>query len=245
MYRTMNRVVLAGLLLVLVSACAGTAPTPEPKAAVAQQETAPVPPPPRRRVADDVRDLLSAAEAALAADRLTTPLHDNAFDRFQAVLLLDPGNAQARSGIQQIFARYVSMIRTALNRSDPGRARALLERARLVQHESPLLDELDADITRLWQRVGQQNQNGGDAADNEITLDVRSLDRRSLQLVEQLKELARQVQESDETLLIIARNDAEGRWIYQRMSEGVPDYRLRGDIQLGRTPKILILPPID
>lgn len=239
----MNRAVLGSLLLILLSACAGTPPTPAPT--TAEQESAPSSPPARRRVADDVRDLLAAAEAALVADKLTTPLHDNAFDRFQAVLLLDPGNAQARSGIQQVFARYVSMIRGALNRNDPGRARALLERARLVQHDSPLLDELDAEIAALWERIGQQSPSSVDADGKEITLDIYSLDRRSQQLVERLKELARQVQETDETLLIIARNDAEGRWIYQRMSEGVPDYRLRGDIQLGRTPKILILPPID
>lgn len=245
MCMTMNRALLASLLLLLLSACAGTPPTATPAPRLAEPESTPAPQPPPRRIADDVHDLLAAAEAALAADKLTTPLHDNAFDRFQAVLLLDPGNAQARSGVQQVFSRYVSLVRTALDRHEPGRARALLERARLVQHDSPLLDELDNEVGRLWERLAEQSQQSSDSDGREFTLDMHSLDRRNQQLAEQLKELARQVKETEETLLIIARNDAEGRWVYQRMSEGVPDYRLRGDIQLGKTPRILILPPID
>lgn len=201
--------------------------------------------PQRRSAADDVRELLRAAEAALTADKLTTPLHDNAFDRFQAVLLLDPNNAQARTGLQQVFSRYITMIRSALVRNDLGRARAMLERARLVQHDHPALDELESELLALRERLEQQNQGSGLSDAREFILDGGELARKEQQLVERLKELALQVKESEESLLIIARNDAEGRWIYQRMSEGVPDYRLRGDIQLGRTPRILILPPFD
>lgn len=240
-----TRAVLISLLLVLLSSCASWQQKSATVAPAPSQQPEKADPLPVRRVADDVRDLLAAAEAALAADRLTTPLHDNAFDRFQAVLLLDPGNSQARSGIQQIFSRYLDMIRSALGRNDLGRARAMLERARLVQHDHPMLDELDAEIARLRQQSEVPGEMSVAADGKEFLLNGQSLQRKDQQLVVRLQELARQVKESNETLLIIARNDAEGRWIYQRMSEGVPDYRLRGDIQLGRTPKILILPPID
>lgn len=249
MWTGLYRCALMSLALIALSACSGLStksgtPPPAPEIGNRTTET-PKPTPPRRSIADDVRDLLAAAEAALAADKLTTPLHDNAFDRFQAVLLLDPDNAQARSGIQQVFGRYTSMIRGALARNDLGRARAMLERARLVQRDHPTLDELETQIAALREKLGQQSSTVGSGDAREFILDSGQLDRKAQQLVERLQELAVQVKESDESLLIIARNDAEGRWIYQRMSEGVPEYRLRGDIQLGRTPKILILPPID
>ncbi|MGQ9426218.1 hypothetical protein ACXYTJ_12070 [Gilvimarinus sp. F26214L] len=211
-------------------------PAPEPQA--------PASPLAARSVADDVRQLLAAAEGALAANRLTTPLHDNAFDRFQAVLLLQPDNAQARSGLQQVFSRYVGMIRSALARQQVGTARALLERAKLVEHDHPLIAEMAAEISDLQETLADQGHQDADSG-KEIPLDPRSLDRREPTMIEKLKQIAVQVRDSEETLLIVARSDAEGRWIYQRMSEGVPDYRLRGDIRLGREPRILLLPPID
>lgn len=199
----------------------------------------------KRTMADDVRQLLKDAEAALADDRLTTPIHDNAFDRFQAVLLLRPDNEQAKSGLQQVFARYVSMVRGALARNQPGSARALMERARLVDRNHPMLAELTGQIEVAEERLAQATDETRVGEDKEILLNVTNLDRRDGAVVEKLQELAIQVKETDEILLIVARSDAEGRWIYQRMSEGVPDYRLRGDIQLGRVPKILLLPPIE
>lgn len=240
-----NRIVFSALGLLALAGCSSFSTEQQAPPPAAETADEPVKAPPRRSVADDVRELLRAAEAAMVADKLTTPLHDNAFDRFQAVLLLDPDNAQARSGIQQVFGRYVSMIRGALARNDLGRARAMLERARLVQHDHPSLDELEAQVVALKEKLDEQNEGGGASDGKEYILNGGELDRKDQQLVERLKMLALEVKESDESLLIIARNDAEGRWIYQRMSEGVPEYRLRGDIQLGKTPRILILPPID
>jgi hypothetical protein len=215
-----------------------SAATAEP--ALMPEETALVA---RRTVDDDVRQLLAGAERALAEDRLTTPEHDNAFDRYQAVLLLRPGNEQAKTGLQLIFTRYMSLARSALARSQPGTARALVERARLVDRDNPLLAELTAEIASAQQQLARTT--GGADEEKEILLDTETLDRRDEAVVEKLHDLANQIKASDETLLIVARSDAEGRWIYQRMSEGVPDYRLRGDIRLGREPKILLLPPIE
>ncbi|MCW8194426.1 hypothetical protein F6455_06475 [Proteobacteria bacterium 005FR1] len=196
----------------------------------------------KHTVEDDVRQLLKDAESALAEDRLTTPEHDNAFDRYQAVLLLRPDNEQAKTGLQLIFTRYMSLARSALARSRPGTARALVERARLVDRDNPLLAELTAEISSAQQQLAQTV---GSDKSKEILLDVENLERRDEKVVEKLQSLANQIKESEETLLIVARSDAEGRWIYQRMSEGVPDYRLRGDIRLGREPKILLLPPLE
>jgi hypothetical protein len=42
--------------------------------------------------------------------------------------------------------------------------------------------------------------------------------------------------------LIIARTDNEGRWIYQKMREVDPEFRVRGDIKLGSPPRVVLVP---
>jgi hypothetical protein len=42
--------------------------------------------------------------------------------------------------------------------------------------------------------------------------------------------------------MIIARTDVEGRWIYQKMRDAVPGYRVRGDIKLGNPPRVQLVP---
>lgn len=194
----------------------------------------------------DVSQLLYEADLALSADKLMTPIEDNAFDRYNAVLILQPGNEAALNGLHEIFNRYVLLTRDAIRSVEYGKARALLERARAVNSEAPTLHALEEELAqkqREWVRSQPQLKVSPDQ--KEIELNVVGLNRRDVSMVEHLQNLAVQVRESDETLLIVARSDSEGRWIYQRMAEGVPGYRLRGDIRLGRIPKVLLLPPIE
>ena len=46
----------------------------------------------------EVARLLAAAEADLKARRLTSPAGNNAWEKYQAVLKLDPGNLEAMAG---------------------------------------------------------------------------------------------------------------------------------------------------
>ncbi len=194
----------------------------------------------------DVHQLLADADAALAADRLTTPIEDNAFDRYHAVLLIEPGNAEALLGLEEIFQRYVGMTQEAIRIGQYGKARALIERARSVDGSSEVVDRLVQGLNqRQRQRARAQPQVVIEPDQTEIALDVEGLNRRDESMVEQLQSLAMQVKDSDDTLLIVARSDSEGRWIYQKMADGVPGYRLRGDIRLGRQPKLLLLPSIE
>ena len=73
-----------------------------------------------------IDELLAEAEQALAKDRLTSPIDDNAFDRYQAVLLLDKGNERAAMGIRNIVERYMAMSQSKLKRGDFNAARKLL-----------------------------------------------------------------------------------------------------------------------
>lgn len=224
--------ILAGCVHQPVSPVIVVPPEPDPKVLKAE------------RLERDIQQLLNAAERALAADRLTKPAHDNAYDRFQAVLLLRPNHPQAISGLQQVMLRYLALARQSAARSELGKARALLERARQVDKDSVQIAELDRQLAAQQARQ-QSDSKTVSAQSNEYVLPASELDKRGEKIVTQLQQIAQQARGSGEFLLIVARGDAEGRWIYQQMKEAVPGFRLRGDIQLGRKAKVLLLPPID
>ncbi len=240
--KTLKR--LLSIALLLIAAACETVPVVVPLPAPEQKPAAAPAPRPVRTVDDDVRQLLRDAEQALAADRLTSPLHDNAFDRFQAVLMLKPGHPQALSGLQSILLRYLQLTREAAAAREYGKARALIERARLVQADNPAVEALAQELARTVAALKTEQPDYNDI-DNEFLLAEEALDAQNVDIVERLHAIARQARLDEGSLLIVARSDAEGRWIYQQMKEAVQGYRLRGDIKLGKRPKILLLPPID
>lgn len=226
-------------------------PSSEVATEVKAQVQAPPPQVPQPVENSAVRNLLTAAAQAMLVDQLTTPEFDNAFDRYQAVLLLSPGNAEALDGLREIQLRYVDMSREALRQRQFSQAQDYLVRARMAGNND-LLIELGDDIERKRKEYFRQreqllaNTKTAMSADNtELTFNTAALSRKDQSVIQQLHNLAFQVRTTDETLQIIARNDAEGRWMYQMMKEAVPGYRIRGDISVGRVPKIRVLPPIE
>lgn len=191
---------------------------------------------------ENIKKLLDDAEIALSVDRLTSPIHDNAFDRFQAVLMLQPEHPQALSGLQQVLLRYLELARKAIARQEYGKAKALLERARWVDKSNDRIESLANEIQRA---VKTKKGSESVASGNEFELATRLLDSHDVAVIEQLESIARQTKETGASLLIVARSDAEGRWIYKQMKQAVPGFLLRGDITLGKSPKILMLPAID
>lgn len=70
-------------------------------------------------VRDPVLALLAEAEAAVAAERLTRPTADNAYDRYLLVENIEPGNREARAGIEKIVRRYVELALAARRTGGP------------------------------------------------------------------------------------------------------------------------------
>ncbi len=183
--------------------------------------------------------LLVQAERALRRGRLTQPLHDNAYDRYRGVLTLSPGNAQALAGIQLVGQRYLALTRDALARSAMADARRYYQAAKDILGDNSLVRQLQTQLELVERRPAAV---AAVQDEKHIVLPVAELNRKSEVIKSQLAKLARRVQETDEGLLIVARSDAEGRWIYQQMREAVTGYRLRGDIKVGRQPAIQLLP---
>jgi hypothetical protein len=72
---------------------------------------------------------LRAAAADVEALRLTAPAGDNAFERYQQVLALEPSNDDATKGLEVIVVRYVTLANTALSNGELDKARRYLDSA--------------------------------------------------------------------------------------------------------------------
>ena len=176
-----------------------------------------------------VRMLLARAQAALHADQLMTPDSDNAYGWYQQVLSHDGDNAEAHWGMRRIGTRYAELAEQAYIAGERYKAEAFLEKGERVS-----LSPQQASSIR--QRYALK-----ELPVNEFVLDGRSLSARNDVMIQQLAKIAQLAQQQSSRLTIYARNDAEGRWIYKQMREAVDGHRLRGNIQVGRTPRVVLI----
>ena len=217
--------------------------TPEEQVIYIPPEPAPVVEPEPAQVFltdDEVRrarllaDILYSAKQAFADNRLQQPAGNNAYERYQEVLQLDPGNAVALEGIQEIAQRYVALADAAMALGQYDNAEAYLIRAMRINSVLPGLADAQERL-----EVARQNKM------EVYNLDPAGLNSKSAALLAQLAEVARHIKDLEATFIINARNDEEGRWIYKVMREAVDGYRLRGNIGISGTTNILVTVPRD
>ena len=96
-------------------------------------------------VVDPLEDAIRTGRVALAAQRLTSPPGDNAFERFRLALRLEPKNKQARQGIADIAKKYIDYAEKNLAGGDTAQFDQYLKRALDVDKAVPD----DADTPRL------------------------------------------------------------------------------------------------
>ncbi len=190
--------------------------------------------------------LLTQAHDAFKSARYTTPQHDNAYDKFHSVLLLNPENAQARAGLQAILLRYAQLVRSATEKGRLRAASAYLRQAELFYPANALLMDLKKQIKTAYATQNQQQKTveAVKSPHDEYRLKVEELNATSDTMKALLNEIAQRVKESDESVLIFARSDREGRWIYKQLKLAAEGYRVRGDIRIARAPKVRVLPPL-
>lgn len=176
-----------------------------------------------------IADILYEASYAFDDNKLLLPAGDNAYDRYQEVLSVDPGNQVAIEGIKAIVIRYVELADEAMLIGKYDNAAAMLDRAASID---PGSDAIFAGLSRLEEaRLNKVEF-------YELSPDL--LSEQSIDVMILLAEIADMVKQSDATVLITARTDEEGRWIYKIMRESVGGYRLRGNISLGNVPGVQI-----
>lgn len=182
-----------------------------------------------------IPDILYEALQALDADRLLTPVDDNAHARFKRVLAMDPQNQLALEGLQDIVKRYLQLTQESMRRGQFEEAASLLDRARFVDSEHPEIANVAAAL--------QDEMNSDDLF---FVLDYPEYAARSETAQQELAAIARQTREHEAFFLIAAPNDELGRWMVSVMREAVSGYRLRGNIELSSRLGIrLRMPDVD
>ncbi len=232
-----------GLLLACLGGCAtltqragsgGADPeiAPSPAGAAASAEAASTAQPRELdpQEAAEVRRLLAQAESAIAEDHLTYPARGSALALYDRVRILDPDNPETRRGLERIVERYLELATSAVAAGRFESARAMLDRGRLVDPDHPGITPVAAQIallTRADRRV--------------IDLDARALGDRRPEMVALLRQAGAASRGDGCRAEITARNDAEGRWIYQRMSEAGGDSRIRAQLDIGTPPRVEVI----
>ena len=104
------------------------------------------------RIADEnIARLLDAANDDLAALRLTTPPENNAWEKYESVLELDPANQDAKEGKERVINSYMVSFNGALEREEFDNAHDTLAKVRGLQPGSQELDSAE-------QRLGDARQ---------------------------------------------------------------------------------------
>jgi len=178
---------------------------------------------------NELLSLLAQAKTAFSNDRLMRPKEDNAYRWYSQMLKIDENNLEAHNGMHTITARYFELAEHAYDAGRYNRAMLMLDRAAKVSANPQRIDEL-----RVRYRPPV-------SAKNEFRLPVGHLNARNEELLHYLDQLTTQLVEAQSRLLIIARSDAEGRWIYQRMRSYAGGHRLRGDIKIGSIPAVIMI----
>ena len=193
--------------------------------------------------------MLKRAEQAFRKGDLTKPNYANAYDLFHSVLIINPENQQARSGLQAILIRYAEMIREATRKNQFSKSQRLLSQVEKYYPANDLLMELKKEAKKrkaayMARQKPVPAEKPGDRNVSEFVLPTYALSKRTAELTRYIGEVAVRLKSSQEYVMIYARTDAEGRWIYSQLKKAVPGYRVRGDIKLGRKPRLVLLPPL-
>jgi hypothetical protein len=214
--------------LLLSSACQLKKPPPPPPPKPVVEEV--IEEEPEDPKAAQVYQLLLRANQAMQRDRLMKPEGDNAWFWFREVLSVEPDNAEAKAGIQRMGQRYVELAVDAYRSGNNSQADLLLSRAKMLGADPALIGS-----------VKFRMQKGQLFAANEFPLDAAALAERNAVIAQRLGEVAALVKQKNSRVIIVAANDDEGRWIYQQLRDALPDFSLRGDIQRGKIPHIVLL----
>ena len=173
---------------------------------------------------------MDAAKRALAKDRLTTPDDDNAFDYYSKALAMTPDSTEVAEGFERIVERYFVLAARAIDRERWESARAMVDLAALVDSTHPGIEPMRRQIHLL-----------ANARRLVLELDTWAVRERRREVAAKLARFGQDARRPGARVTIRAGSDADGRWIYEQLSNASGERRILGGIEIGRPPKVTVL----
>jgi hypothetical protein len=243
------------VVVILLAACSSAPNQRQPVAAVKLQPSkAQLQLQSQERQRSWVDLMLMEANQAFDRNRLMKPKSDNAYDRYRQILDIEPNNLAAKAGIKHISRRYLTLAKEAFDRGNVRVAQDYLYQSQKIAPNYSGARAMAA-YFKQYRPAAITPASGGDktavptplpAAEtdqqyNEYLLNSSDLMAKNARAEARLAEISQLASQWQSRLLIVARNDAQGRWIYQQLKQKAAGYRFRANIEVGKLPRVVLL----
>lgn len=168
---------------------------------------------------------LEMGSHALKADRLTTPTEDNAYTWYKRALAISPEDPSALKGMAMISERYQQFARKVAEQGLIAKAEQYLDKAKLAAKDHSSLSSTEAFIAIM-----------SESDIRTYRLAPEAVAKKASAIKDKLYSIGSHAFEMKAKVLIVARNDQEGRWMYQQMQAANSNSRLRANMQTGKRP---------
>ena len=176
---------------------------------------------------EEIEYLESLAIQATKDRRLTTPKNNSAFLFYRKILLLNPNHQGAIEGISNLSEIYLSWAIRSVESLEFLKAKEYIKKAEF-------LDPDNLNIVSVKKMVAKRSQQKTIL----FSLNKKNIVERATSQLN-FEAIANYLSGSDSYVIIESPNDADGRWIYQKINEITSD-RIKATFRTGRSSTVLI-----
>jgi len=173
-----------------------------------------------------INDLLEGARSNIGELKLTSPPGNNALEKYQSVLNLEPQNLEALNGLDRIVDEYINLMDFALGKHDIPRARNYLRKGININSEYDAV----ADAERRLNAAVHAEENK--LRENKLREEkLREHELREHELIKQ-EELRQQDQEKQKQKPLISNTDRQKlERLKQRLRSNPKDKKARRELK--------------
>ncbi len=138
----------------------------------------------RRRIAtaetnrqnqEKIKDLLLKAKNNIDSENYSTPKNNNAIAQFYKVLKLDRGNLEAKSGLQTISERYVTLAQKSIKKRQVDNAKKYLKIAYSLAPNSDNVPQAQQALTNIINQIKAKKDKESNNAKNQKSDKIKAL----------------------------------------------------------------------
>ena len=176
---------------------------------------------------EEIEYLESLAIQATKDRRLTTPKNNSAFLFYRKILLLNPNHQGAIEGISNLSEIYLSWAIRSIESLEFLKAKEYIKKAEFLDPDNLNIISVRKMLTKRSQQktilFSLNKKNIVERATSQLNFEA----------------IANYLAGSDSYVIIESPNDADGRWIYQKINEITSD-RIKATFRTGRSSTVLI-----